>query len=193
MPMVIRGMVDWLVSISLQSGAYPMPLSMYDVSVPLFVRMLGQLPGLLDKAEAHSKAQNSDPVAFLTLRLHPTMWNLAEQVRAACNFPVRAAARLTGTALPQFDGKDDSLEALKQRIAFTLKFVESVPASAFEGSETREISFPRGDTQYKMSGKDYLFNFALPNFYFHLTAAYAILRQHGVALEKEDYLGRDSS
>ncbi len=168
-----------------------MSLSMYDVSVPQFVRMLSQLPGLLDKAEAHARSQSSDPAAFLALRLHPTMWTLTEQVRAACNFPVRAAARLTGTALPQFDGKDDSIAALKQRIAFTLNFVESVPASAFAGAETREIVFPLGDGQRKMSGKDYLFNFALPNFYFHLTTAYAILRHHGVALEKEDFLGRE--
>ncbi len=167
-----------------------MSLSMYDVSVPLFVRLLKRLPALLDKAEAHARAEKSDPSALIGLRLHPTMWNLAEQVRAACNFPVRAAARLSGTALPQFGGKDDSIAALKERIAFTLKFVESVPATAFDGAETREIVFPTGDTQRKMSGKDYLFNFALPNFYFHMTAAYAILRNHGVVLEKEDYLGQ---
>lgn len=93
--------------------------------------------------------------------------------------------------MPQFDGKDDSFEALKQRIAFTQKFIGGVPASAFAGSEDKEIVFPRGDGQRKMSGQAYLFNFALPNFYFHLTAAYSILRQHGVALEKEDYLGED--
>jgi uncharacterized protein len=168
-----------------------MSLSMYDASIPQFVRMLSQLPGLLDKAEAHAREQKTDPAALIGLRLHPTMWTLAEQVRAACNFPVRAAARLTGTALPQFDGKDDSIAALKQRVAFTLKYVESVPAAAFAGAEAREIVFPRGDTQHKMSGKDYLFHFALPNFYFHLTAAYAILRHHGVALEKEDFLGRE--
>ena len=93
--------------------------------------------------------------------------------------------------MPNFEGKDDSFEALKQRIAFTLKFVESVPKSAFDGSENKEIVFPRGDAQHKMSGQDYLLKFALPNFYFHLTAAYAILRQAGVALKKEDYLGED--
>ncbi len=168
-----------------------MSLSVYEISIPIFVRMLNNLSGVLDKGLAHAKAQKTDPDALLSLRLHPTMWNLAEQVRASCNFPVRASARLTGTAIPQFDGKDDSFEALKARIAFTLKFVQSVPRASFDGSETREIVFPRGDTQHKMSGKDYLLNFALPNFYFHLTAVYAILRQHGVALEKEDWLGED--
>jgi hypothetical protein len=168
-----------------------MSLSMYEISVPTFTRMLNNLTGVLDKGVAHAKAEKADPEALLALRLHPTMWNLAEQVRAACNFPVRASARLTGTAIPQFDGKDDSLEAVRARIAFTLKFVESVPRSAFDGAETREIVFPTGDTQRKMSGKTYLLNFALPNFYFHTTAAYALLRQHGVKLEKSDWLGED--
>ena len=168
-----------------------MSLSMYELSVPTFQRMLNSLSGVLDKAVAHAAANKADASGLLALRLHPTMWNLAEQVRAACNFPVRACVRLGGAAMPQFDGKDDSFEALKQRIAFTLKFVESVPASAFVGSESKEIVFPRGDAQHKMSGQDYLFNFALPNFYFHLTAAYSILRQYGVPLEKDDYLGGD--
>jgi len=166
-----------------------MSLSMYEVSVPAFKIRLNGLARILDKAVAHAAANKSDPEALLALRLHPSMWNLAEQVRAACNFPVRACVRLAGTAMPQFEGKDDSIAALKARLDFTLKFIESVPASAFAGSESKEIIYPRGDTQHKVSGKDYLLDFALPNFYFHLTAAYSILRQHGVALVKEDYLG----
>lgn len=168
-----------------------MSLSMYELSVPTFVRMLNHLSGILDKAVAHAAATKTDQTALIGLRLHPNMWNLAEQVRASCNFPVRSCVRLAGAAMPQFDGKDDSIAALRARIAFTLKFVESVPASAFAGSESKEIIFPRGDTQFKTTGQGYLFNFAMPNFYFHLTAAYCILRQHGVALEKEDYLGAD--
>jgi hypothetical protein len=168
-----------------------MSLTMFELSVPTFQRMLNNLSGVLEKAVAYAAANKSDPAQLLALRLSPTMWNLAEQVRAACNFPMRACARLGGAAMPQFDGKDDSFEALKQRIAFTLKFVEGVPPADFAGSENKEIIFPRGDAQHKMSGQEYLFNFALPNFYFHLTAAYAILRQHGVPLEKEDYLGED--
>ena len=168
-----------------------MSLSMYELSVPTFVRMLNQLSSILDKAVAHAKSKQLEPTELISLRLHPDMWNLAAQVRAACNFPIRASGRLTGTAMPNFEGKDDSFEALKQRIAFTLKYVESVPTAAFDGSENKEIVFPRGDTQHKMSGQDYLSKFALPNFYFHLTAAYAILRQAGVALVKDDYLGED--
>jgi uncharacterized protein len=168
-----------------------MSLTIYELSVPSFLRMLTGLSRILDKAVAHAAASNTKPEALLALRLNPTMWNLAEQVRAACNFPARACVRLGGASMPQFDGKDDSIEALKQRIAFTLKFVGGVPPADFAGSEAKEIIYPRGDEQHKVSGQDYLFNFALPNFYFHLTAAYAILRQHGVPLEKEDYLGEN--
>jgi len=168
-----------------------MSLTIYDLSVPTFVRMLNHLSNTLAKGEAHAKAAKADPNELLRLRLHPTMWNFAEQVRAACNFPVRACMRLGGASVPPFEGKDDSFDALKQRIALTLKFVESVPASAFVGAENKEIIFPTGDTERRMSGQDYLFNFALPNFYFHLTAAYSILRQHGVPLQKQDYLGED--
>lgn len=167
-----------------------MSLSMYELSVPVFVRMLTHLSNILNKAEAHAKATSTDPAELLTFRLYPDMWSLAEQVRAACNFPVRASGRLSGSAMPQFDGKDDSFEALRQRIAFTLKFVESVPRAAFDGSENKEIIFPTGDTERRLSGQDYLFKFAMPNFYFHVTTAYDILRHKGVKLEKEDYLGK---
>lgn len=166
-----------------------MPLSMYDLSVPVFVRMLNHLSGILDKAEAHARQTAAAPAELLSARLYPDMWSLAEQVRAACNFPIRASGRLSGTSMPQFDGKDDSFEALRQRIAFTLKFVEGIPRAALDGSEAKEIVFPSGDTENRLSGQDYLFKFALPNFYFHLTAAYAILRHKGVKLGKADYLG----
>lgn len=167
-----------------------MSLSMYDITVPAFLRLLGNLSGILDKAQAHAKAASLDPASLLRARLYPDMWSLAEQVRAACSFPIRAAARLSGTPVPQYDGKDHSFESLQQRIAFTLKFVESVPRSALDGSEDREIVFPTGDRENRLSGRDYLLTFALPNFYFHVTAAYAILRHTGVRLEKEDYLGK---
>ena len=167
-----------------------MSLSMYEISVPTFARMLNHLSSILNKAEAHAKATSIEPSELIAFRFYPDMWSLAEQVRAACNFAIRAAGRLSGSAMPQFDGKDDSFEALRQRIAFTLKFVESVPRSGFEGSETREIVFPTGDKENRFSGLDYLRNFALPNFYFHVTTAYDILRHKGVKLEKQDYLGK---
>ena len=107
-----------------------MSLTMYELSVPTFVRMLNHLSGILDKAVAHAKEKQLEPTEFISLRLHPDMWSLAEQVRAACNFPIRASGRLTGTAMPNFEGKDDSFEALRQRIAFTLKFIQSAPRAA---------------------------------------------------------------
>ena len=166
-----------------------MPLSMYDASVPVFVRMLNHLSNTLDKAAAHAKSTKTDPNELLTARLFPDMWSLAEQVRAACNFPVRATGRLSGLAMPQFDGLDDSFAGLKERIALVIKFVKTANRASIDGTEQKEIVFPTGDTQRVMSGQDYLLKFALPNFYFHLTAAYAILRHKGVPLVKEDYLG----
>ena len=166
-----------------------MPLSMYDASAPIFVRMLDHLSNVLDKAVAHAKTAKIDPAELLTARLFPDMWSLAEQVRAACNFPVRATGRLSGLAMPQFDAKDDSFAGLKERIASVIAFVKTADRASIDGTEQKEIVFPTGDTQRVMSGQDYLLKFALPNFYFHLTAAYAILRHKGVPLVKEDYLG----
>ena len=166
-----------------------MSLSMYDASVPMFERMLTQLSNVLDKGVAHAKAAKIDSSELLTARLSPDMWSLAEQVRAACNFPVRATGRLSGLAMPQFDGLDDSFAGLKERIALVIKFVKTANRASIDGTEQKEIVFPTGDTQRVMSGQDYLLKFALPNFYFHLTAAYAILRHKGVPLVKEDYLG----
>ena len=166
-----------------------MPLSMYDASVPMFERMLTQLSNVLDKGVAHAKTVKIDPSELLTARLSPDMWSLAEQVRAACNFPVRATGRLSGLPMPQFDSKDDSFAGLKERIALVIKFVKTANRESIDGTEQKEIVFPTGDTQRVMSGQDYLLKFALPNFYFHLTAAYAILRHKGVPLVKEDYLG----
>ncbi len=164
-----------------------MSLSVYEVSGPAFVRMLNGLSGVLDKGIAHAKARNSDPASLLGLRLHPTMWNLEQQVKVACAFSVDASARLTGAATPQFTGPESGLDGLKARIAFALAYVEGLRAADFEGGEAREVQFLRGDELHRASGRNYLLDFVLPNFYFHLTAVYAILRLHGVALGKEDY------
>ena len=94
-----------------------MPLSMYDASAPIFVRMLTHLSNVLDKAADHAKTAKIDPSELLATRLFPDMWSLAEQVRAACNFPVRTTSRLSGLAMPTFEGKDDSFDALKQRVS----------------------------------------------------------------------------
>jgi len=162
---------------------------MYQATVPVYVRLLTLLSAILDKAAAHAAAKKIDPAVLLTARLYPDMWSLAEQVRAATNFPVRSSARFAGLPIPQFDGKDASFEDLKARIAWTIAFITGIDPAKIDGTEDKEIVFPSGDTQRKMSGKDYLLIFTLPNFYFHLTTAYDILRHNGVPIGKDDFMG----
>jgi hypothetical protein len=117
------------------------------------------------------------------------MWSVSEQVRAACNHATRGPARLTGTPPPAFDGKDATFEDLKARIAWAIAFAEGIPQSGFDGAEDREIVFPTGDEERRLTGRDYLLGFSMPNFYFHVTTAYDILRHNGVPLEKDDFVG----
>lgn len=165
-------------------------LSMYQASVPVYVRILSALSGTLDKAEAHARNQGYDPVVLLAARLYPDMWSLAEQVRAACNHATRGPARLTGTPPPSFEGRDESFGGLRERIAWAIAFAKGLKETAFDGAETRELIFPAGDAERRMSGRDYLLTFSMPNFYFHATTAYDILRHNGVPLEKDDFIGR---
>ncbi|MEX0696886.1 MAG: DUF1993 domain-containing protein [Dongiaceae bacterium] len=166
-----------------------MPLTIYQASVPVYVRLLRNLAGILDKAAAHAAAKKIDPAILISARLYPTMWSVAEQVRAACNHATRGPARLTGTPPPAFDGKDGTFEDLKARIAWAVAFAEDIPHSAFDGAEDREVVFPVGDHEERLSGRDYLLGFSMPNFYFHVTTAYDILRHNGVPLEKDDFVG----
>jgi uncharacterized protein len=165
--------------------------TIYQASVPVYVRTLTALSGTLEKAEADAKAREIDASILLSARLYPDMWSLAEQVRAACNHATRGPARLTGGSPPSFDGEDDSFAGLKARIKWAIDFAKSIPESAFDGAESREIVFPVGSAgQRKLSGRDYLLAFSMPNFYFHATTAYDILRHNGVPLEKDDFVGR---
>ena len=166
-----------------------MPLTMYQASVPVYARLLRNLAGILDKAAAHAAARKIDPAILVSARLYPDMWSLAEQVRAACNHATRGPARLIGVKPPSFDGKDATIDGLKARIAWAIAFVEGTPESAFDGAEDREIVFPTGDTERRLSGREYLLGFSMPNFYFHITTAYDILRHNGVALDKDDFVG----
>jgi hypothetical protein len=165
--------------------------TIYQASVPVYVRILTALSETLAKAEADAKARGIEPSILLTARLYPNMWSLAQQVNAACNHATRGPARLTGGSPPSFDGKDASFADLQARIAWAIGFAKSIPESAFDGAENREIVFPVGDAgQRKLSGRDYLLGFSMPNFYFHATTAYDILRHNGVPLEKDDFVGR---
>jgi len=166
-----------------------MSLSMYQASVPPFLQMLGALSAILDKAMAHAAAKKIDQSVFLSARLAPNMFALARQVQVAADFAKNTAGRLAGVDLPKFADEEKSFEELKARIAKSVEFIKTLKPEQIDGSEAKEITFPLGGKPTTFKGQQYLIDFALPNFYFHLTAAYAILRHNGVELAKRDFLG----
>ena len=166
-----------------------MPFSVYDATVPVYTRLLTFMATNLDKAAAYATAKKVDPAVLITARLYPDMWSVAEQVRATCSHVVRGTARLAGVPIPTFDGKDASFDDLKARIAWAIAHIKGLDPKAFAGVEDRTIVFPSGDTERRMSGSEYLLTFSLPNFYFHLTTVYDILRHNGVPLVKDDFMG----
>jgi uncharacterized protein len=169
-----------------------MSISMYTASVPVFSKMLSNMLRWLDKAEAHAKARNFDPAVYMTLRLAPDMLPLPAQIRIAGDAAKGCAARLAGATIPVFEDNEATLEELRERIRKTLAFLETVPAKAIDGSEEREIVIPRGNREpHRFKGEFYLKHFALPNFFFHATTLYALLRHNGVDLGKADYLAVD--
>ena len=166
-----------------------MTITMYTASVPVFVRMLGNLSTWLDKAEAHAQARKFDPALFLELRLAPDMLAFKTQIQIACDTAKFAVARLAGVEAPKFEDKEASLAELRERLRATLAYVQSVPAAKFDGSEERDMVIPRRHDTLTMKGEPYLKYYAFPNFYFHVTTSYALLRHAGVELGKGDYLG----
>jgi hypothetical protein len=166
-----------------------MPLSMHRASVPVFVRALKVLATLLEKGEAHAKAQGLDPDALVATRLTDDMLPLSGQVQRASDASKGAVSRLTGVEAPPMADEETSFAQLQKRVADTLAYIQSVDPSAFEGSEDRtvELKLPGGALTF--TGEDYLFGFALPNFFFHVVTAYDILRHKGVQIGKLDYLG----
>jgi hypothetical protein len=167
-----------------------MALSMHSASVPVIQRMLGNLLNWLDKAEAHAQARKFSPDNYLALRLAPDMLPFSKQIQIASDNAKGCVARLSGQEIPKWDDSETTLAELRARIRKTLDYAASVPASAFEGAQTREIVIPvRNREPLVFTGENYLRHFALPNFYFHVTTAYALLRHAGVELGKGDYLG----
>jgi hypothetical protein len=166
-----------------------MPFPMSQASLPVFEIGLNALAAVLDKAAAYAAAKKVDPAVLLGWRLTPDMFALARQVLVACDQAKNGAARLAGVEPPKFEDTETSLEQLKQRIAKTLAYIKGLDAKAIDASADREITFPLGPTKGQMKGGDFLNHFVLPNFYFHLTAAYAIVRHCGVELGKRDFLG----
>jgi uncharacterized protein len=166
-----------------------MSISMHSASVPVFVRMFGNLSLWLDKAEAHAAAKKFDPQVYLTTRLAPDMLPFPKQIQIACDAAKFGVARLAGVDAPKFDDTEASLAELRVRIQKTVEFVRSVPASQIDGTEAKDVVVPRRDGSITLKGEFYLKHFVMPNFYFHVTTAYALLRHCGVDLGKSDYLG----
>ena len=166
-----------------------MPISMYQASAPRFVATLGNLSRILDKAEAHAEARKLDPAALTAFRLFPDMLPLTAQVQIACDTAKGAVARLAGLEIPVHEDSEQTLADLKARIVKTIAFVESVTPAQVDGSDDREIVIRRRDKETRYTGMQFLLGQALPNFYFHVTTAYAILRHNGVEIGKRDYLG----
>ncbi len=166
-----------------------MNISMYQASVPRFANMLGNLGGILDKAAAHAAAKKIDPAVLLASRLYPDMFALARQVQIACDNAKGAVARLAALEVPKHEDTEKTFDELQARIAKTVAFVNSVRPEQIDGSEDRNIRLKLGRHEVDWKGMQYLLGFALPNFYFHVMAAYAILRHDGVELGKQDYIG----
>ena len=166
-----------------------MPLTMYQASAPRFANTLRNLSAILDKAQAHAEAKKLDPAALTQARLFPDMFPLVRQVQIACDTAKGAVARLAGLEIPKHEDTEQTFAELKARIAKTLDFVESAKPSQLDGAEEKEITLKMraGDVKYK--GLQYLLGHAYPNFYFHVTTAYNILRHNGVELGKRDYIG----
>ena len=168
-----------------------MTYSLSQAAVPVFEIGLNALSGVLDKAAAFAAAKKIDPAVLAQWRLAPDMFPLTRQVQIACDQAKNGSARLAGVEPPKFEDNETTIDQLKARIAKTIAFVKSVDAKALDGASGREITFPLGPTNKgHMKGDDYLTHFVLPNFYFHLTAAYVILRNCGVEVGKRDFLGQ---
>jgi hypothetical protein len=166
-----------------------MKISMYQASAPRFANTLRNLSAILDKAQAHADAKKIEPLVFTQSRLAPDMFPLSRQVQIACDSAKGAVARLAGTEIPKHDDTEQTFAELKARIAKTVEFVESLKPAQLDGSEDREVVLKLRGQDVKFSGLQYLLGFAYPNFYFHVTTAYNILRHNGVEIGKRDYIG----
>ncbi|MEO6744179.1 MAG: DUF1993 domain-containing protein [Caldimonas sp.] len=166
-----------------------MTISMHSASVPIFARMLGNLLTWLDKAEAHATARKFDPSVYLGSRLAPDMLPFTNQIQIACDAVKFGVARLSGVEAPKFADDEASLADLRTRVRKTIDFIQSVPAAQIDGTEDKDVVVPRRDGSMTLKGEAYLKNFVLPNFFFHVTTTYALLRHNGVELGKGDFLG----
>ena len=166
-----------------------MKMSMHALSVEMFSSTLGNLSLILEKALTHATQRKFDPGVLLAARLAPDMLPLTRQVQLACDLAKNSVARLAAQEPPRFEDDESSFEQLRVRIARVIDYMKSVPASALEGSESRDVRVPAGPRTYEFKGLEFLQRWAIPNVFFHVTTAYAILRHNGVELGKRDFLG----
>lgn len=167
-----------------------MSVSLYDVSIPIFTLSLNNLAAILDKAASYAQSKKVDPKVFPAARLIIDMLPLSSQVQIACDTAKGAAARLAGVDVPKHEDTEATLDELKARVAKTVDFIKTIKREQLQGAEAREIVLQFPQTTLKFTGVNYLTNFVLPNFFFHVTTAYALLRKNGVDLGKRDFLGQ---
>lgn len=167
-----------------------MPLSLFDASVPGYVQMLNAFSAVLDKAAAHAEARKIDPAVLLSMRLYPDMLPFTRQVQIAADFARKPLGRLAGVELATIADEEKSFGELTARIAKTLDSINGLRRADVDAGADRQISFPVGPKQVTMRGTDYLFHFAMPNFYFHYVTAYDILRHCGIEVGKTDFMGK---
>ena len=166
-----------------------MSLTMYQASIPVFIHMLGNLSKILDKAAAHAEAKKIDPAVFINARLAPDMYPLSRQVQIATDMAKGCAARLSGIEIPSYADTESTFPELQARIAKTVAFLQSVSAEQINGSEERTVILKMHGRESAFLGQPYLLNYVLPNVYFHITIAYAILRHNGLEIGKRDFVG----
>jgi hypothetical protein len=166
-----------------------MKISMYQASAPRFANTLRNLSAILDKGQAHCEAKKIEPAVMGGMRLIADMLPLTNQLQIACDTAKGAVARLAGVEIPKYQDTEQTLAELKQRIAKTIDFILSVKPDSIEGSEDKDIVIRLGGKDTTLKGMQYLFGHAYPNFYFHVTTAYNILRDNGVDVGKRDYIG----
>jgi len=166
-----------------------MSFNFYDASIPLFVRGLHNLSAILAKAETYAQARGIDPAVLIGSRLAPDMFPLSRQIQIATDTAKGCAARLAGIEIPAFEDTESTFDELQQRIAKTIAFIETVTPQHMEAAAQREIQLKLRGREVTFTAQAYLFTFVIPNFYFHMTTAYGILRHNGVELGKTDYLG----
>ncbi|AZN37126.1 DUF1993 domain-containing protein [Iodobacter ciconiae] len=167
-----------------------MSISMYTASVPVFKQLLTALSDVLSKAEAHAQARKIDPAVLLQTRLYPDMFPLVRQVQIACDFAKSVPARLAGVDVPVYEDNEQSFAELQARITKTLALINGLNAEQINGSEALEIVLrPGTPKEKKLDGQTYLLSYGLPQFFFHITTTYALLRHNGVEIGKRDFMG----